>query len=201
MRSPFASLNWGVHQSDSARFLVAHTVGGYYDDSSYLYQHKPECFISLSSAVQAAFKLSCNSLSRRAELLMDMLDADDWEISGMFTEPFTNIFQIQTFHNESPNPIQLSLIGYLQEVWAELSQLEIGEVQTWEDYLKIRNRKLSTVQKNFIDQSFENSEFPHLNMIEILKCGLNYQDGNGESGDDEIVTIWKLPDEVQEDSV
>ena len=45
------------------------------------------------------------------------------------------------------------------------------------------------------------SEFPHLNMIEILKCGLNYQDGNGESGDDEIVTIWKLPDEVQEDSV
>ena len=189
MKSPFASLNWGVHPPDSPYvFIITNmTTGsdGVENDEEYLHLHSNSLkfYTSFAGAFQAAFNQSASMMGNRAEMWVEEGN------QSYYTSP-QSIFDIQGFYNEAPRTATVTFLGNLAEynivevarehwynIWNYLSSLSNG-LNTWEDFRRLINQELTETQRDTLNTESATviETLPDMNSYTLLEFSTKYKD-------------------------
>ena len=205
MKSPFASLNWGVHSSAPYVFTV--TLNGASagsDEPAYLWTQPMQVYTDFASAFENLFQRAASQMDNRAEWFFDNTSSGMTmeEISEELGVPSTetpSVFDMQGFYNEASRRANIgfpksnkSVINQLtsrrpskeyrnfrtvcETVWNRLSQLT--EFESWDDYRNILRRTVSNAEREQLNQAFENYvEFiPPMNLKTLVSFRTEYYD-------------------------
>ena len=180
MKSPFASLNWGVHSPTSPYIFTVATngAGSSHDvhESVYLWSHPMQVYTDFASAFEHLFQRAAGQMDNRAEWFFDNFDTTGMTIEevsdelGVPTNETLTVFDLQGFYNEAPRQAKMTVFSsghqsgespldnyvtfrtVCTHVWARLS--EITQFESWEDYQNILRRRVSKSERERLNQSF-----------------------------------------------
>ena len=107
MKSPFASLNWGVHSSTPYVFIVSlngASAGG--DEPAYSWSQPTQVYTDFASAFENLFQRAASQMDNRAEWFFENTSSGMTmeEISEELGVPSTetpSVFDLQGFYNEA----------------------------------------------------------------------------------------------------
>jgi len=220
MKSPFASLNWGVHSSAPYVFTVSLTgASASRDEAAYLWTQPMQVYTDFASAFENLFQRAAGQMDNRAEWFFDNTSSglSMEEISEELGVPSTetpSVFDLQGFYNEAqrranigiPHPIPQAAMGGVTEdyrnfrvvcetVWNRLSQLT--EFETWDDYRNILRRTVSNAEREQLNQAFEEyvELIPPKNLKTVLSFRTEYYDDYYSSDTRMYVTL--LPRDLE----
>ncbi len=195
MKSPFASLNWGVHTPELPYvFIITNTTANsnsrLESEEDYLYLNSKSLnfYTSFAGAFQAAFNQSASMMDNRAEMWVEEGN------QSLYTSP-ESIFDIQGFYNEAPRtatvtfpnlnillPLSISspinnLIVISKNIWNYLSSLSNG-LNTWEDFTRLKNQKLTENQRENLNTASATviETLPDMNPYKLMEFTLVYED-------------------------
>ena len=190
MKSPFASLNWGVHPPDSPYvFIITNiTTGsdGVENDEEYLHLHSKSLkfYTSFAGAFQAAFNQSASMMGNRAEMWVEEGN------QSYYTSP-ESIFDIQGFYNEAPRTATVIFLtdaafvnsgwplarDHCYNIWNYLSSLSNG-LNTWEDFRRLINQELTETQRDTLNTASATviETLPDMNSYTLLEFSTEYKD-------------------------
>ena len=199
MKSPFASLNWGVHSSAPYVFTVSLNAStASRDDGAYLWTQPTRVYTDFASAFENLFQRAAGQMDNRAEMFFENTPPglSMEEISEELGVPSTetpSVFDIQGWYNEAARranieiPLENSQIGQPSEeyrnfravcetVWNRLSQLT--EFETWDDYRNIVRRTVSNAEREQLNQAFEDyvELIPPMNLKTVVSFRTEYYD-------------------------
>ena len=180
MKSPFASLNWGVHSPTPPYIFTVSTNGAgssveEVDEPVYLWSHPTQVYTDFASAFENLFQRAAGQMDNRAEWFFDNFDTTGMtveEISnelGVPTDETVTVFDLQGFYNEAPRRAKLNVFSssgiemyrtepsvafrtVCNQVWARLS--EITQFESWQDYQNILRRRVSESERERLNQAF-----------------------------------------------
>ena len=183
MKSPFASLNWGVYSPSPYIFTVSlnGASGGDSSDSVYLWSHPTQVYTDFASAFENLFQRAAGQMDNRVEWFFENSNAEDMsfeeitdEIGMPLNEPPT-IFDLQGFYNEAPRRAKIIIYSYNSstgvisgtELQGEeqvtfrrvCNQVwtrlsEITQFHSWQDYQSILRRRVSESERERLNQAF-----------------------------------------------
>lgn len=124
MKSPFASLNWGVYSPTSPYIFTVSLNGagrGDSSDSVYLWSHPTQVYTDFASAFENLFQRAAGQMDNRVEWFFDNFDTE--ADGGMSIEEITDelgiplnetltIFDLQGFYNEAPQRAKIIIYSY-----------------------------------------------------------------------------------------
>jgi len=200
MKSPFASLNWGVHTPELPYvFIITNTTANsnsrLESEEDYLYLNSKSLnfYTSFAGAFQAAFNQSASLMDNRAEIWVEEGN------QSLYTSP-ESIFDIQGFYNEAPRtatvtfpnlnillPLSLrtqgmtspinNLIVISKNIWNYLSSLSNG-LNTWEDFTRLKTQKLTETQRENLNTASATviETLPDMNPYKLMEFTLIYED-------------------------
>ena len=198
MKSPFASLNWGVHSSAPYVFTVSLTgASASRDESAYLWTQPTRVYTNFASAFENLFQRAAGQMDNRAEWFFENTPSglSMEEISEELGVPSTetpSVFDMQGFYNEASRRANLGIPGaapsgaiseeyrnfraVCDTVWNRLSQLTVFE--TWNDFRNILRRTVSNEEREQLNQAFERyvELIPPRNLQTVLSFRTEYYD-------------------------
>ena len=208
MKSPFASLNWGVHTPELHYvFIITNTMAdrGGYGGHLYLNSKPLNFYTSFAGAFQAAFNQSASLMDNRAEMWVEQGQ------ESLYTSP-ESIFDIQGFYNDAPRTATVTFLTdvsilfwdtitgemldigrqHCHNIWNYLSSLSNG-LNTWEDFTRLSNQKLTETQRETLNTASATviETLPDMNPYKLMEFTLIYEDENYLS--ESRVTIHIMP--------
>jgi len=200
MKSPFASLNWGVHSAAPYVFTVSlNGASASRDEGAYLWTQPTRVYTDFASAFENLFQRAAGQMDNRAEMFFENTPPglSMEEISEELGVPSTetpSVFDIQGWYNEASRRANLGVplnnnspTGAVSEdyrnfrvvcetVWNRLSQLTVFE--TWDDFRNILRRTVSNEEREQLNQAFERyvELIPPRNLQNVLSFRTEYYD-------------------------
>lgn len=202
MKSPFASLNWGVHSAAPYVFTVSlYGASASRDEPAYLWSQPMQVYTDFASAFENLFQRAASQMDNRAEMFFDnynTLEMTMEEITGELGVPSTEeppqVFDLQGFFNEAQRRANIGVplnnnspTGDVSEeyrnfravcdtVWNRLSQLT--EFESWDDYRNILRRTVSNAEREQLNQAFETyvELIPPMNLKTVVTFRTEYYD-------------------------
>jgi len=182
MKSPFASLNWGVY-SPTSPYIFTVSINGAGSSLTerepvYLWSNPTQVYTDFASAFENLFQRAASQMDNRAEWFFDNFDTMGMTIEeisdelGVPTNETLTVFDLQGFYNEAPRQAKFTLfssghqsssqpsphLDYVTfrtvctQVWERLS--EITQFDSWQDYQNILRRRVSESERERLNQSF-----------------------------------------------
>ena len=199
MKSPFASLNWGVFQPESGYVLILTQIAasGGMDSETTLYGKNTKVYTTFASAFERLFQQAAQQMDNRAEWFLENIDegiisGDDIANESGLARAAT-IFDLQGYYNEAPQTADLTIffsqdttvgVGNSQtpfrqlcrDVWARLSKLE--RFAEWDDYRVLTRRTLTDTEREQLNQAFERfiDLIPPMNLKGIMSFKTEFLD-------------------------
>ena len=203
MKSPFASLNWGVHSAAPYVFTVSlYGASASRDEPAYLWSQPMQVYTDFASAFENLFQGAASQMDNRAEWFFDnyntmgmTMEEISQELLGVPSTETPSVFDLQGFYNEAqrranigvppPNP-QAAMGGVgrgyrnfravCDTVWNRLSQLT--EFESWDDYRNILRRTVSNAEREQLNQAFETyvELIPPMNLKTVVTFRTEYYD-------------------------
>ena len=198
MKSPFASLNWGVHSSTPYVFIVSlNGASAGRDEPAYSWSQPTQVYTDFASAFENLFQRAASQMDNRAEWFFENTSSGMTmeEISEELGVPSTetpSVFDLQGFYNEAQrranigvplnNDYTLGTVEYrnfrvvCETVWNRLSQLT--EFESWNDYRNILRRTVSDAEREQLNQAFETyvELIPPMNLKTVVTFRTEYYD-------------------------
>ena len=194
MKSPFASLNWGVFQPESGYVLLLTQIAasGGMDSETTLYRNKNNVYTTFASAFERLFQQAAQQMDNRVEWFFESIEStslsDISDELGIDRTP--TIFDLQGYYNEAPQTSDLTIFSiqpYIdnsqkpfrqlcRDVWARLSKLE--SFTTWDDYRAVTRRTLTDSEREQLNQAFERfiDLIPPMNLKGIMSFRVLFVD-------------------------
>ena len=201
MKSPFASLNWGVHSAAPYVFTVSlYGASASRDEPAYLWSQPMQVYTDFASAFENLFQRAASQMDNRAEWFFEntpsgMTMEDISEELGVPSTETPSVFDLQGFYNEAqrranmgvPSLPNISVSNRVSEeyrnfrvvcdtVWNRLSQLT--EFESWDDYRNILRRTVSNAEREQLNQAFETyvELIPPMNLKTVVTFRTEYYD-------------------------
>ena len=200
MKSPFASLNWGVHSAAPYVFTVSlYGASAGRDEPAYLWSQPMQVYTDFASAFENLFQRAASQMDNRAEWFFENTSAgmsmeDISEELGVPSTETPSVFDLQGFYNEAQRRANIGVplnnnspTGAVSEdyrnfrvvcetVWNRLSQLT--EFESWDDYRNILRRTVSNAEREQLNQAFERyvELIPPMNLKTVLSFRTEYYD-------------------------
>ncbi len=203
MKSPFASLNWGVFQPESGYILILTQVAasGGMDSETTLYGKNTKVYTTFASAFERLFQQAAQQMDNRAEWFLENIDegiiSGDDIANELGLDRAPTIFDIQGYYNEAPQTANLTIytlgggsssssssntVGenafrqLCRDVWARLSKLE--RFAEWSDYRVLTRRTLTDTEREQLNQAFERfiDLIPPMNLKGIMSFKTEFLD-------------------------
>lgn len=198
MKSPFASLNWGVHSAAPYVFTVSlASASASRNEPAYLWSQPTQVYTDFASAFESLFQRAASQMDNRAEMFFENTSSGMTmeELSEELGVPSTetpSVFDLQGFYNEAQrrakigvplnNDYTLGSVEYrnfrvvCETVWNRLSQLT--EFESWDDYRNILRRTVSNAERERLNQAFETyvELIPPRNLQNVLTFRTEYYD-------------------------
>ncbi len=201
MKSPFASLNWGVHSAAPYVFTVSlASASASRHEPSYLWSQPTQVYTDFASAFENLFQRAAGQMDNRAEWFFENTPAGMTleQLSQQLGVPSTetpSVFDLQGFYNEAqrranigvPSLPNINASARVSEdyrnfrvvcetVWNRLSQLT--EFESWDDYRNILRRTVSNAEREQLNQAFETyvELIPPRNLQNVLTFRTEFYD-------------------------
>ena len=200
MKSPFASLNWGVHSAAPYVFTVSlASASASRNEPAYLWSQPTQVYTDFASAFESLFQRAANQMDNRAEMFFEntssgMTMEDISTLIGVPSTETPSVFDLQGFFNEAQRRANMGVplnngmaTGGISEdyrnfravcetVWNRLSQLT--EFESWDDYRNILRRTVSNAERERLNQAFETyvELIPPRNLQNVLTFQTEYYD-------------------------
>jgi len=214
MKSPFASLNWGVHSSAPYVFIVSlASASASRDEPAYLWSQPTQVYTDFASAFENLFQRAASQMDNRAEWFFENTSSgmSMEELSEELGVPSTetaSVFDLQGFYNQAqrranigiplensqqPSEEYRNFRAVCVTVWNRLSQLT--EFESWDDYRNILRRTVSNAEREQLNQAFEDyvELIPPMNLKTVVSFRTEYYDDYSEFSNDTRMYITLLP--------
>lgn len=167
MKSPFASLNWGVFQPESGYVVLLNkmSAGGGMDSETSLYGGDFNVYTNFASAFETLFQQAAQQMDNRVEWFLENMETQSMTMSDISNElgldRAPSIFDLQGYYNEAPQTADLTIFSihnnqYIdnsqtpfrqlcRDVWNRLSKLE--SFINWDDYRDLTRRTLTDSER------------------------------------------------------
>ena len=199
MKSPFASLNWGVFQPESGYVLILTQIAasGGMDSETTLYGKNTKVYTTFASAFEQLFQQAAQQMDNRVEWFLENIDEEiisgDDIANELGLDRAATIFDLQGYYNEAAQTAKLNISNNTQQyppisqeyksfhqlcrnVWKRLSKLERFAV--WDDYRTLTRRTLTDTEREQLNQTFERfiDLIPPMNLTGIITFNLEFLD-------------------------
>lgn len=194
MKSPFASLNWGVFQPESGYVLLLKmtSASGGMDSETSLYGHYTQVYTTFASAFEDLFQRAAGQMDNRVEWFFEseVSHIDYYAHIGRNDVP--SIFDLQGYYNEAPQNAELTIFSIRSDqiidnpqqqfrqlcrnVWNRLSKLD--NFRNWDDYRALTRRTLTDLEREQLNQAFERfiDLIPPMNLRGIMSFKTEFLD-------------------------
>jgi len=213
MKSPFASLNWGVFQPESGYILLLNkmSAGGGMDSETSLYGGNFNVYTTFASAFEKLFQQAAQQMDNRVEWFLESMETESMTVSDISNElgldRAPSIFDLQGYYNEAPQTADLTIFSihdnqYIdnsqtpfrqlcRDVWNRLSKLE--SFINWDDYRDLTRRTLTDSERVQLNQAFELfiDLIPPMNLNNIMSFKTEFLDDYYSS--ETQITLTLLP--------
>ena len=200
MKSPFASLNWGVLQPESSSILLITQISasGGMDSETTLYGKNTKVYTTFASAFEQLFQQAAQQMDNRAEWFLENIEylnslSSDDIANELGLDRAATIFDLQGYYNEAAQTAKLNIFHdshysipseqeyksfrqLCRNVWKRLSKLESFAV--WDDYRTLTRRTLTDTEREQLNQTFERfiDLIPPMNLTGIITFNLEFLD-------------------------
>tara|TARA_R110001592_G_scaffold139897_2_gene360387 strand:- start:25101 stop:25763 length:663 start_codon:yes stop_codon:yes gene_type:complete len=198
MKSPFASLNWGVFQPESGYVLILTQIAasGGMDSETSLHGKNTKVYTTFASAFEQLFQQAAQQMDNRAEWFLENIDEEiisgDDITNELGLDSAATIFDLQGYYNEAPQTADLTIFSihdnqYIdnsqkpfrqlcRDVWKRLSKLE--SFRAWDDYRALARRTLTDTEREQLNQAFERfiDLIPPMNLTGIMSFKTEFLD-------------------------
>lgn len=213
MKSPFASLNWGVFQPESGYVVLLNkmSAGGGMDSETSLYGGDFNVYTNFASAFETLFQQAAQQMDNRVEWFLENMETQSMTMSDISNElgldRAPSIFDLQGYYNEAPQTADLTIFSihnnqYIdnsqtpfrqlcRDVWNRLSKLE--SFINWDDYRDLTRRTLTDSERVQLNQAFELfiDLIPPMNLNNIMSFTTEFLDDYYSS--ETQITLTLLP--------
>ena len=210
MKSPFASLNWGVFQPESNYVLLLREISasGGSDSETSLYGPVTNVYTTFASAFEEVFQRAAAQMDNRVEWFFESEGLQNMTMFvvadqlGLGENDVPSIFDLQGFYNEAPQTAKLEiwanphsttaeLRALCLPIWNRLSKLE--NFRNWDDYLAITRRTLTDSEREQLNQAFEMwiESVPSMNIMQVMSFRTEFLDDYYSS--ETQITLELLP--------
>lgn len=213
MKSPFASLNWGVFQPESGYVVLLNkmSAGGGRDSETSLYGGDFNVYTNFASAFETLFQQAAQQMDNRVEWFLENMETQSMTMSDISNElgldRAPSIFDLQGYYNEAPQTADLTIFSihnnqYIdnsqtpfrqlcRDVWNRLSKLE--SFINWDDYRDLTRRTLTDSERVQLNQAFELfiDLIPPMNLNNIMSFTTEFLDDYYSS--ETQITLTLLP--------
>tara|TARA_R110000824_G_scaffold401372_1_gene611914 strand:+ start:1013 stop:1642 length:630 start_codon:yes stop_codon:yes gene_type:complete len=187
MKSPFASLNWGVFQPESGYVLILTKIAasGGMDSETTMYGKNTKIYTTFASAFEQLFQQSAQQMDNRVEWFLENTNQSHIANElGLDRAP--TIFDLQGYYNEAPQTADLTIFDkskrgrtirqLCRDVWARLSKLD--NFTHWDNYRALTRRTLTDSERNQLNQAFEGfiDLTPSMNLTGIMSFKTEFLD-------------------------
>ena len=195
MKSPFASLNWGVFQPDSSYVLILRQISASGSDSEpvSLYGPVTKVYTTFASAFEEVFQRAAAQMDNRVEWFFESEGLQNMTMFfvaaqlGLGENDVPSIFDLQGYYNEAPQTSELTISAnphsspaelreLCRPIWNRLSNLE--NFRNWDDYRAIKRRTLTDSELEQLNQAFEKwiKSVPSMNITEVMSFKTEFFD-------------------------
>lgn len=199
MKSPFASLNWGVFQPESGYVLLLKmtSASGGMDSETSLYGHYTQVYTTFASAFEDLFQRAAVQMDNRVEWFFESeglgnMYVDVGDELGLGENDVPSIFDLQGYYNEAPQNAELTIFSIrsnqiidnpqqqfrqlCRNVWNRLSKLD--NFRNWDDYRALTRRTLTDLEREQLNQAFERfiDLIPPMNLRGIMSFKTEFLD-------------------------
>lgn len=213
MKSPFASLNWGVFQPESGYVVLLNkmSASGGMDSETSLYGGDFNVYTNFASAFETLFQQAAQQMDNRVEWFLENMETQSMTMSDISNElgldRAPSIFDLQGYYNEAPQTADLTIFSihnnqYIdnsqtpfrqlcRDVWNRLSKLE--SFINWDDYRDLTRRTLTDSERVQLNQAFELfiDLIPPMNLNNIMSFTTEFLDDYYSS--ETQITLTLLP--------
>ena len=199
MKSPFASLNWGVFQPESGYIVLLkiNSASAGEDSDTSLYGTTSKVYTTFATAFEMLFQLAAKQMDNRVEWFLESMETQSMTMSDISNElgldRTPSIFDLQGYYNEAPQTAELTIFNVshtstqfnntqkpfrqlCRDVWARLSKLE--RFAEWNDYQALTRRTLTDSEREQLNQAFEQfiDLIPPMNLKGIMSFQTEFVD-------------------------
>jgi len=194
MKSPFASLNWGVLQPESSYILLLTQIAasGGMDSETTLYGKNTKVYTTFASAFEQLFQQAAQQMDNRAEWFLENTEITSLSdiANELSLETAPTIFDLQGYYNEAPKTAKLNILKsslysleeyksfrqLCRNVWNRLSKLD--NFTHWDNYRALTRRTLTDSEREQLNQAFEGfiDLIPPMNLTGIITFKTEFLD-------------------------
>lgn len=184
MKSPFASLNWGVFQPESGYVVLLNkmSASGGMDSETSLYGGDFNVYTNFASAFEKLFQQAAQQMDNRVEWFLENMETQSMTMSDISNElgldRAPSIFDLQGYYNEAPQTADLTIffgpnatvygtVGVLVRIGDKLQRFrqlcrnvwnrlsKLESFINWDDYRDLTRRTLTDSERVQLNQAFE----------------------------------------------